>query len=319
MPLNSTRGAASAKAFGFGAGGNPFIVATGGTILTCGNFKTHVFTGPGTFTVTNAGRPSGSNTVEYLVVAGGGGGGGAQGGGGGAGGFRTRTVLSPASPLNAPTSLPVSIQGYPITVGGGGPGTPSSPTIPRGTPGNPSTFSTITSTGGGGAGTYPSGPGNGDGLDGGSGGGAGGKDTGIQPGGAGNTPPTSPPQGNPGQITSPIAYGGGGGGAGAAGGPGSKGGDGSFVPTSFFGPTAPSYGVTGPSGRYFSGGGGGRPESAPPGAGGLGGGGTGGPNPAGCSGIAGTTNTGGGGGGAKDSGTGGTGGSGIVVIRYKFQ
>ena len=28
-----------------------FITATGGTITTCGNFKIHTFTGPGTFTV----------------------------------------------------------------------------------------------------------------------------------------------------------------------------------------------------------------------------------------------------------------------------
>jgi hypothetical protein len=67
--------------------GNPYIVATGGTILTCGNFKSHVFTGPGTFTVTNTGP--GSSTVEYLVVAGGGGSGKCYGGGGGAGGYRT--------------------------------------------------------------------------------------------------------------------------------------------------------------------------------------------------------------------------------------
>jgi hypothetical protein len=52
-----------------------FIAATGGTILTCGDFKIHTFTGPGTFTVTNAGQPTGSNSVEYMVVAGGGGGG----------------------------------------------------------------------------------------------------------------------------------------------------------------------------------------------------------------------------------------------------
>jgi hypothetical protein len=30
---------------------NPFIVATGGTITCCGDFKIHTFTGPGTFTV----------------------------------------------------------------------------------------------------------------------------------------------------------------------------------------------------------------------------------------------------------------------------
>jgi hypothetical protein len=49
-----------------------FIVATGGTVLTCGDFKTHVFTGPGTFTVSCAGNPLGSDSVDYLVVAGGG-------------------------------------------------------------------------------------------------------------------------------------------------------------------------------------------------------------------------------------------------------
>ena len=64
-----------------------FVAASGGTIKTCGNFKTHIFTGPGTFTVSCAGNPTGSNSVEYLVVAGGGGG-GTNSGGGGAGGFR---------------------------------------------------------------------------------------------------------------------------------------------------------------------------------------------------------------------------------------
>jgi hypothetical protein len=53
---------------------NQFISATGGTITTCGDYKIHTFTGPGTFTVTNAGNP-GSSTVDYLVVAGGGSGG----------------------------------------------------------------------------------------------------------------------------------------------------------------------------------------------------------------------------------------------------
>jgi hypothetical protein len=53
-----------------------YIAATGGTITCCGDYKIHTFTGPGTFTVTNAGNPLGSTTVDYLVVAGGGGGGG---------------------------------------------------------------------------------------------------------------------------------------------------------------------------------------------------------------------------------------------------
>jgi hypothetical protein len=67
---------------------NPFVSATGGTITTCGDFKIHTFTGPGTFTVNTTGP--GSSTVDYLVVAGGGGGGARHGGGGGAGGFRTQ-------------------------------------------------------------------------------------------------------------------------------------------------------------------------------------------------------------------------------------
>ena len=52
-----------------------FVTATGGTITTCGNFKIHSFTGPGTFCVSCAGNAGGSNTVDYLVVGGGGGGG----------------------------------------------------------------------------------------------------------------------------------------------------------------------------------------------------------------------------------------------------
>jgi hypothetical protein len=53
-----------------------FITATGGTITTCGDYKIHTFTGPGTFTVSVLGNACGSNTVDYLVVAGGGSGGG---------------------------------------------------------------------------------------------------------------------------------------------------------------------------------------------------------------------------------------------------
>ena len=43
MPLQSTRGAGSVKGFGF-SGGSPFIVATGGTVTTDGDFKIHTFT-----------------------------------------------------------------------------------------------------------------------------------------------------------------------------------------------------------------------------------------------------------------------------------
>ena len=324
-----------------------FIAATGGnTTITCGNFKTHIFTGPGTFCVSNGGNSGGSNSVEYLVVAGGGSGGagrvcGYGSGGGGAGGFRTYTDLSPASPLNAPAKLPVSVQGYPITVGAGGsgmpPGTPSA--CKSGARGSSSIFSTITSTGGGG-GIRQGDPNASTRSPGGSGGGNYGNAPGT--GGSGNTPPVTPAQGKDGGISpgSPYTSGGGGGAAtvgfaGGSNGPqpcGGDGGTGDFIPTGFIGPTAPSYGEPGPAGRYFAGGGGGGQfgggGAGPIGSseGGLGGGGNGaghgGPTNQGI--TSGTTNTGGGGGGGGGSspssaGTSGSGGSGIVIIRYKFQ
>ena len=112
-----------------------FVTATGGTITTCGNFKIHTFTGPGTFCVSNAGNPFGSTTVDYMVVAGGGS--ATFSGGGGAGGFRESSGAASGcyttSPLGSGVSaLPVSVQGYPITVGGGGAGT-SKPSGPQGT------------------------------------------------------------------------------------------------------------------------------------------------------------------------------------------
>jgi hypothetical protein len=111
-----------------------FVAATGGTVTCCGNYKIHTFTGPGTFTVTSAGNPAGSTTVDYLVVAGGASGAGGSagpsggGGGGGSGGFReSKATGAPwtASPLASSTSLPVSVTGYPITVGSGGAGGPA--------------------------------------------------------------------------------------------------------------------------------------------------------------------------------------------------
>ena len=328
--------------------GAQYIAATGGTITTSGDFKVHTFTGPGTFTVTCGGNSAGSNTVDYLVVAGGGGassgpcGGARESGGGGAGGFRLSNSLSlPApttSPLANPTGLPVSAQGYPITVGGGGAGAASGCSA-KASDGVNSVFSTITSTGGGAGGVAfnPNVPGTRvNGNDGGSGGG--GSQTpssSTAPGGTGNTPPVSPPQGNNGgtgqHVSGCWAAGGGGGGAGAVGanaaaptpglGRGGIGGIGSFVSPSF---AVSCAGTPGPVGstRYFAGGGGGGSMSAGTGsAGGAGGGGTGGTNPN-TLGTNGTDNTGGGAGGtARDysPGAGKSGGSGIVIIRYKFQ
>jgi hypothetical protein len=304
-----------------------YVLATGGTITTCGDYKIHSFTGPGTFTVTSAGNPLGSATVDYLVVAGGGAG-SRTGGGGGAGGFRiSGSTYTCASPLANPTGLPVSVQPYPITVGGGGAAQDSDNIVNN--PGNPSVFSTITSTGGGGGSSYSNGPGPGIGANGGSGGGGGTADGTIPAGGVGggtgNTPPTSPSQGNNGGTGSPTRGGGAGGGAGAVGGNspgpnnGGVGGAGSFIPGPALGPAAPGIGEPGPAGRYLAGGGGGT-QPAGTAAGGLGGGGDGGPNagiPAPAK--AGVTNTGGGGAGISCSGAGTGGGSGIVIIRYKFQ
>jgi hypothetical protein len=336
--------------------GGTFIGATGGNaIVTCGNFKTHIFTGPGTFCVASLSSCSALNKVDYLVVAGGGGGGGAdnevKGGGGGAGGVRFfSTAPGNNSPLNnsgaSPnTEITVTATAFPITVGAAGSGAPSSPPANNqsGTAGGTSTFSTVTSAGGGIGGSYQVAAGSG-----GSGGGAGTwASSPYQNAGSGNNPPVAPVQGFNGGVgnqysSAPsfgVESGGGGGGAGAVGttapvpadGSQTPGGAGSYIADSFVGPTAPSYGTPGPvsAARYFGGGGGGGQQGCAS-AGGAGGGGTSGnstnsPAPAPtAAGQAATINTGGGGGGAGavPAGTnmpGGGGGSGIVMIRYKFQ
>jgi len=306
-----------------------YVAATGGTITTCGDFKIHTFTGPGTFTVTCAGNAAGSNTVSYLVVAGGGGGGSQSGGGGGAGGFRegrTTTCSYSVSPLNAPAGLPVTASPYPITVGGGGAGAPTSgnPNNIPGSDGNNSIFSTITSTAGGGGGSNTSpGP---SAKTGGSGGGMAARVGGGETGGAGNTPPVSPPQGNPGGTGGQDGfpgfqdYGGGGGGATSAG----LGGPSYPAPgPAVMGGTGGTTSISGSPTTYAGGGGGGNHPNGPAAQGGPGGGGNGGVGPGPCgsgSGGTGTANTGGGGGGSGEyDATGGAGGSGIVIIRYKYQ
>jgi len=92
---------------------------------------------------------------------------------------------------------------------------------------------------------------------------------------------------------------------------------GSFVAPGFIGPTAPSYGDTGPSGRYFSAGGGGAQPSGTV-AGGTGGGGIGGGPTVPNSDKSGPPNKGGGAGSSNDN-NGNNGGPGIVMVRYKFQ
>jgi hypothetical protein len=272
----------------------PFVSATGGTITTSGNYKIHTFTGPGTFTVTNAGSPAGSNVVDYLVVAGGGSGGHDVGGGGGAGGFReSKSAInaSPhsASPLVNPVGVTVTAQGYPITVGAGG----SGDAIPSNS-GAPSVFATITSAGGGSGGDYSGG----NGSPGGSGGGGSGYNS-FGSGGTGNSPPVSPPQGNNGGSGwpggNPTGTGGGGGGATQVGGTGISNNAG-LTPFANGATTSINNSPT----TYSRGG-----RGAGDGATGM---------------VAGSANTGDGGDARGSGGPGGlSGGSGIVILRYKYQ
>ena len=304
-----------------------FISATGGTVSCSGNFKIHTFTGPGTFCVASVGCFGVNDKVDYLVIAGGGGG-GSNGGGGGAGGYRFSdgtqsgsytTAPGPLAPLGA-SALTISASPFPIAVGGGGPGSTPCFAANRGAQGSTSSFSSISSAGGGGGGSQNTPVQLGG--SGGSGGGGGQSDTTNPnyPGGCsqgtGNTPPVSPPQGNPGGKGSTFCTQGGGAGGSIA----AAGGD--AVPSGS--PAVPSTGGAGAAGiascitgsPVTRGGGGGGSGAAGQGAGGAGGGGAAG-NP---SGTAGTANTGGGGGGSHPtSHAGGAGGSGIVIIRYRFQ
>ena len=322
--------------------GESFVVATGGTITTCGSDKIHKFTGPGTFTVCTVADCAANNLVSYLVVAGGASGMGKgspsaySSGGGGAGGFRELSSPSApytASPLDgypsAPNRITVTATGYPITVGGGGAGVCGGTPVRRGNPGNDSIFSTITSAGGGGGGmggTAPAVP-VGAGLNGGSGGGGGASPTcaGITGlGGSGNTPSTTPAQGfdgGTGSNNSNTASGGGGGataiGVDAVATPSpaaSEGGDGGAGGTTEIIASPVAYAGGGGGGSGYPG-----VNGTAGGAGGTGGGGAG--SNTGC-GAAGGCNTGGGGGGAggtSPTSNGGAGGSGVVIIRYKFQ
>jgi len=294
--------------------GTQLIAATGGTVTTCGDYKIHTFTGPGTFCVTAGAGPLG--VADYLVIAGGGGGGRDDGGGGGAGGFReskcsTTSGCWTASPLASSTSIPFTVGAYPVTVGSGGAGATGTPNS-TGAPGSNSVLSTITSTGGGGGSRDDPG-----GLPGGSGGGG---HSPAKAGGNGNTPPVTPPQGNNGGAGTPgNNAGGGGGGAGSAGGAGS--GNAPSPATGGTGGNGIATSITGSSVTRAGGGGGGAFNN-PGSNGGPGGGGNGATTPAPGRGNDGQVNTGSGaGGGSTSPGArcGGDGGSGIVVIRYKYQ
>ncbi len=336
--VDSTQGWINTMDSTSNARGNPlFICASGGTETTSGDYKIHTFTGPGTFTVNAIAGVCGPtrNNVSYLVVAGGASGGSTTigGAGGGAGGFREyKAPLNgcyTASPLDGNpggTSITVTAQAYPITVGAGGASgpAPGNPSV-KGNPGSVSTFSTVTSAGGGGGAADNDLPKRAD--PGGSGGGGYGA-SGTNAGGTGNTPPVSPPQGQNGGPAggNPSNYANAGGGGGAicagesitgsfpGGGPGGNGGNGATTS------------ITASPVAYAGGGGASadnRAASLTGGDAGTGGGGQGGDPTRGP--TSGTANTGGGGGGQhgpcapNNVGPAGAGGSGIVVIRYKFQ
>ena len=279
------------------------IKATGGTIndftSPTGNvYRAHIFKSSGTLAVEKLSTlPTCPDALEVLVVAGGGGGGqwpSDAGGGGGAGGCRTNLSGHPEA---FPAPITAVVGNYTVTVGGGGarqdgPG--------EGNNGNDSVFGhptvPITSTGGGKGGDEY----NSNGGTGGSGGGGGVRTssphTPLLPGAAGNTPPFSPPQGNPGGgglHNSGVSA--------ASGGGGGWGGAGENAPddsTSGYGGVGRQCIIAGP------------PTYAEVGAPGPGGG---------------TQWFGGGGGGsvkgpflnARGGQPGGSGGSGIVIIRYR--
>ena len=202
------------------------VSATGGTVVTSGDYTYHTFTSSGTFTTLSSG------TVELLMVAGGGCGGSSTGGGGGAGG------------LIYNTSIGVTPQAYTVTVGAGQPAAYKNTGR-----GSNSVALGLTAIGGGGGGWSEGDQTVGVAYSGGSGGGGQSYYGSPLAGGAGTSG-----QGTAGGIGGGSYSGGGGGagGAGAAGSSGSGGNGGAGLAYSTIA-TATSTG----DGTYYAGGGGG--------------------------------------------------------------
>jgi hypothetical protein len=243
----------------------------------------------GTYTTNTA------QDYEYLVVGGGGAGGGAPGtypgGGGGAGGYRAATGFAIAA---------TTISG--ITVGAGGAGVSVGSSTQNS--GSASVFSTISSAGGGAGGVGNTT----NGIAGGSGGGGPWTNSSLTPP-AGNTPSTTPSQGNAGGMrVAPNGQSGGGGGAGGVG-LNSTATSASYPATAGGGGAGLQNDITGAN-LFYAGGGGGSYAIGGSSIGGIGtNGNTGGA-------TAGAVNTGSGGGGTVESTFAtGSGGSGIVIIR----
>ena len=263
--------------------GTPYMVATGGTITTDGDYRIHTFTSSGNFEVLTLGV---NPIVDFMLVAGGGSGGkstsGGSAGGGGAGGLIYIENQS------------ITLGIKPVVIGNGG----ASRTISgiQGINGGNSTFLGNIAIGGGGGGANTNSGGNG---------GSGGGGAFITSNGTGTTG-----QGFPGGLN------------GASGEAGSGGGGSGQVGLSTFNRNGANGGIgrqtyINGTTNYFAGGGGGSPyASNTVGNGGLGGGGNGGRSGIPC--TNGTANTGGGGGGGYDVDS-GAGGSGVCIIRYRFQ
>lgn len=322
----------------------PYERATGGTVEPSTHPEhpgvwRHIFTSPGTFTITD---PS-LQRIDYLAVGGGGGGGGfgppvTGGGGGGAGGFVSSIHTSSTTPtidqypwnpeysIQVGSAMPVGVGSYPINIGSGGAG--GSTAVP-GSDGTNTTIGApgvnqIIAYGGGGGASAPSFL-NQAGRAGASGGGGFRSPGPGLPGSilGGTATPSPNSQGNNGGSGAPVfpSANSGGGGGGGAGGPGGAGPTGAGGAGWYSVLSPSSYGTPGPlSQRYFAGGGGGGGGNLAPtaaGAGGVGGGGAGTPLNTPGPANPGTINTGGGGGGSTTPGvTGGAGGPGIVIIEY---
>jgi len=273
-------------------------------------FTSTSFTSSGTFAV-----PSGTTSLDaVLVVAGGAGGGNDHGGGGGAGGL----VFMPGYPVTPGGTIAVTIGCGGATAGPARRGCSGQDSVfaDSPSPGKHPTGDILRAKGGGGGG---GGNTNFNGNSGGSGGGGSGHGQNspntTNTAGTGTQPTQSGDSGaygfgsNGGQGINPSSgtqlYSGGGGGAGAAGSPGNPGGTGG---------DGKAYTIAdGTTSVYYAGGGGGSHYNSAytlqPG--GQGGGGAGiGPGVCGQSGQA---NKGGGGGGGPG---GGDGGKGIVIVRY---
>ena len=315
----------------------PFT-ASGGTEITDGDNKYHVFTSPGNFVV-NTGEKS---KFDVLVIGGGGGGGENNSGGGGAGGL----VYIPQ-----PVSFPIEGT-VPVAVGGGGEGATASQT--PGQAGSDSTFGASPNpfyliAKGGGASTAwtdstPQRFQNGGSAAGGSGTPTSNPDsyrnagTALQPTQSGNSGTYGHGSGaGRGGRSSGDTGGAGGGGAGGASSnvpsPGNEGGTvgtdggagysapafpGPVIAPAIPSPVRPAWTpVVGPTGTFAGGGGGGAGGTHPGdlGEGGSGGGGRGGSAQGSVNAGNGVNFTGSGGGGG-DNTNGGDGGTGIVIIKY---